>query len=382
VTKAVPNRQIAEEAAEWAVRIDAGPLDAADRRALAAWLKASPAHVDELLYSATILGGLRAVDRERRLSIDDYLASSAPEVIPLFTASPAGSDDAAGPSATTESATPSSRKSGLRRRWAIAASVALMAVGAVTLAAWGPWSAAHRDAGAAASSLYATDLGEQRSLTLADGSVVFLNTNSKLRVGFTSDERRLDLLQGEALFEVAHEPQRPFRVFAAGTMAQAIGTKFNVRHTRGGVRVVVVEGEVLVDPRASDARPLAARRVPSAKAGELTPDQALLVAGQQADLSLAQAAPRIADADIVAAASWRMRQLSFDDAALGEIVAEFNRYNRTPIVLSDPALSETRFSGVFDANDPKSFVAFLELSSLVEVDRSRHDRIVLAPRGR
>lgn len=108
----------------------------------------------------------------------------------------------------------------------------------------------------------------------------------------------------------------------------------------------------------------------------------MLVAGQQADLSLAQAAPRIADADIVAAASWRMRQLSFDDAALGEIVAEFNRYNRTPIVLSDPALSETRFSGVFDANDPKSFVAFLELSSLVEVDRSRHDRIVLAPRGR
>lgn len=371
MTKAIPNRQIAEEAADWAIRMDAGPLDPAQRQALARWLKASPAHVDELLYCAAILGSLEGVDRERKLATEDDALPPEPEVIPLFAAAPAAMGG--GPYRPGQRALP--------KHWAIAASVALLAAAALALAGLGT-SPAEEPAQTLATRLYTTDLGEQRSVTLADGSVVFLNTDSRVRVRLTDSERRLDLLQGEALFEVAHEPQRPFRVFAAGTMAQAIGTKFNVRHTRGGVRVVVVEGEVLVDPRASDARPLAARRVPSAKAGELTPDQALLVAGQQADLSLAQAAPRIADADIVAAASWRMRQLSFDDAALDEIVAEFNRYNRTPIVLADPALSETRFSGVFDANDPKSFVAFLELSSLVEVDRSRHDRIVLAPRGR
>jgi len=85
-------------------------------------------------------------------------------------------------------------------------------------------------------------------------------------------------------------------------------------------------------------------------------------------------------ADIVTAASWRMRQLSFDDVGLDEIVAEFNRYNRTPIVVAEPSLARTHLSGVFDANDPDSFIAFLELSTSVEVDRSQSGRIVLRPK--
>src|SRR5690606_11154024 len=131
----------------------------------------------------------------------------------------------------------------------------------------------------------------------------------------------------------AHEPDRPFRDYAAGSVAQAVGTKFNVRHTGSGVRAVVFEGKVLVDNRAAPAR----RPAPAAAVQALAPDQALLLAGQQVDLSAASGAPRVAEADIVAAASWRMRQLSFDDAGLDEIVAEFNRYNRIPIVLADPS---------------------------------------------
>src|SRR5690606_40222399 len=139
---------------------------------------------------------------------------------------------------------------------------------------------------------------------------------------------------------------------------------------------LVFVGEVLLGSRAWPAR----RAAPAAAVQALAPDQALLLAGQQVDLSAALGAPRVAEADIVAAASWRMRQLSFDDAGLDEIVTEFNHYNRIPIVLADPSLSSARFSGVFDANDPKSFVAFLELSTSVEVDRTQPDRIVLRQR--
>ena len=364
MTKAIPNRQIAEEAADWAIRMDAGPLDPAQRQALARWLKASPAHVDELLYCAAILGSLEGVDRERKLATEDDALPPEPEVIPLFAAAPAAMGG--GPCRPGQRALP--------KRWAIAASVALLAAAALALAGLGT-SPAEEPAQTLATRLYTTDLGEQRSVTLADGSVVFLNTDSRVRVRLTDSERRLDLLQGEALFEVAHEPDRPFRVYAAGSVAQAVGTKFNVRHTGSGVRVVVFEGKVLVDNRAVPAR----RAAPAAAVQALAPDQALLLAGQQVDLSAASGAPRVAEADIVAAASWRMRQLSFDDAGLDEIVAEFNRYNRIPIVLADPSLSAARFSGVFDANDPKSFVAFLELSTSVEVDRTQPDRIVLRP---
>ena len=103
-------------------------------------------------------------------------------------------------------------------------------------------------------------------------------------------------------------------------------------------------------------------------AGALAPDQAHVTTGRQAELRSDLRAPLVAEADIVTAASWRMRQLSSDHAGLDEIVAELNRYNRTPS------------SGVFDAHDPNSFIAFLDLSTAVEVDRSQPGRMSLGPR--
>src|SRR5690606_29248626 len=103
-------------------------------------------------------------------------------------------------------------------------------------------------------------------------------------------------------------------------------------------------------------------------------------AGQQADLRSNLRAPLIRRADIVTAASWRMRQLSFDDIGLDEIVAECNRYNRTPIAVAGPSLAGTQRPAGADANDPDSFIAFLELATSVEVDRRQSGRIVLRPK--
>ena len=372
MSRVVPNRQIAEEAAEWAVRIDGGPLQPDEREALAAWLKASPVHVDELLYSAAIMAGLCGVDGDRTLSIEAFLADSAPEVIPLFVET---APKTAGSSQSR--AAPGSGNRVPRGGIALAASLAAVGMLGLVLASPPQQRAQVRQTMLKA---YSTDLGEQRSITLPDGSIVFLNTSSSVRIRVGARERQIDLLRGEALFEVARDPERPFRVFANGTMAQAIGTKFNVKHTPRGINVVVVEGKVLVDSRAERTERRARSFTEPAPSERIDQDQALLTAGEQAELSSSVGVPVVRKADIVAAASWRMWQLSFDDAGLGEIVAEFNRYNRTPIVLSDPALDRTRFSGVFDANDPQSFVAFLELSTTVKVDRSDPSRIVLRPR--
>src|SRR5690606_7046086 len=263
------------------------------------------------------------------------------------------------------------------RRWALAASLALIAmVGLILAQAWpGDFADRGRLVSAPASRTFATDVGEQRSIALADGSVVFLNTNSRAVVRLSASERRIDLMKGEALFEVASDPSRPFRVHAAGTMTQAVGTKFNVRHIGTGIRVVVVEGKVLVDSRPSKAVERGRTVARNAVSGRRPTDQALLTAGQQVEFRANAGTPVVAEADIVTAASWRMRHLSFDDAGLDEIVAEFNRYNRTPIVLADPTLGRIRLSGVFDANDPRSFMAFIELSTSVEVDRTELNRI-------
>lgn len=372
MTNGVPNRQIAEEAADWAVRLDAGFLSEAERRHLAQWLVASPVHVDELLYAASILGGMEMVDGAGRISVDALLAAHAPEVIPLFAQIPhpaASNDDV-----TKEgSAALHPIKPGFRPRWfAVAAALLLMIVSAAYLVpSWpGLW-------GSETAITYDTTRGEQRSVVLDDGSIVHMNTNSSLRVTLAGEERRIDLLKGEALFEVAHDPTRPFSVYTDHTVAQAVGTKFNVERDEKGVHVVVMEGKVLVG-RQSDAqfqRSAAAAKAPKPGAGDV-----LVLAGYRADMQQDFASPRVSEADMSEVTLWRARQLSFEDEPLSEIAQEFNRYNRVQIVVTDKKLASARFSGEFRSNDTESFLAFLELTPGVHVDRSDPDQVVLSLR--
>ena len=112
--------------------------------------------------------------------------------------------------------------------------------------------------------VHMTSLGEQRTLALEDGSLIHLNTQSEVRIAYTDTERRVDLIKGEALFDIETEPERPFKVNAGDTVAEALGTVFNVRLLRDSAVVSVVEGKVRVDQR--DA--LSGYRVQSA-----TPDR-------------------------------------------------------------------------------------------------------------
>jgi transmembrane sensor len=382
--KPVANRQIAEEAAEWVVRIDSGPLEAAEREMLARWLTASPLHVDELLYSASIMGGLQGIDIAGSPSIDQILSQFDPQVVPLFGQERAAETKAFDKRTALARRAVANARSRMNGRWAaLAASLAFVLVATLAIVRLGvPDVASEKATTAQADETYSTQVGEQRSIALEDGSILYMNADSRVTVSLTGAYRRIDLLRGEALFDVAHDPRRPFRVVAGDTVAQAVGTQFNVKRTPDGIRVVVVEGKVLVNSRTGER---GSRKGPANTAP--APDRSwdnppvLLLAGQQAQVEASKAAPLVSNADLVAATSWRTRQLSFDGEGLAAIANEFNRYNRAKIVLSDTSLARLRLSGVFDANDPESFIAFLELSAGVRVDRSQAGQIVVRPAG-
>jgi transmembrane sensor len=197
---------------------------------------------------------------------------------------------------------------------------------------------------------FATAIGEQRAIELEDGSVIQLNAHSHVAVHLSRQARDVRLLDGEALFKVAHDPTPPFRVYADDTVIRAVGTQFNVYRRANDTTVSVIEGRVEISRETSPAR---------------SPGQ--LSAGETARITAAGAITR-ARGDTTEATAWRQRRLIFRDSTLGDIAAEFNRYNRTPqITVEGDALRARRYGGTFDADDPESLVDFLRPDENLEI---------------
>lgn len=188
---------------------------------------------------------------------------------------------------------------------------------------------------------YATDIGDQRLEQLSDGSRVRLNTDTKIRVKLHGAQRRIELLRGEAFFDVAHDATRPFIVETNGAEVRALGTKFEVRRDAGIVRVTLVQGRVEVSQSGQAAK------------ATLNPNETLTIGAQGVT------APRPTDA--TAESSWTTGRLTFRGAPLRDAVQEVNRYSRRKIVLSptDPAAAE-RLSGQFEPGDTETFLAGIE----------------------
>lgn len=209
---------------------------------------------------------------------------------------------------------------------------------------------------------YATDVGQSFSTRLADGSQLTLDTDSQVRVRFSGSERRIELLRGQALFEVAHNAQRPFIVQAGDTRVRATGTRFEVRRIGQDVRVTLTEGSVeVVDKDAT------------AKTWRLKPGEALSL--KPADASTATPTP----VDIQTATSWTSGTVTFQDMPLEDAVAELNRYSRSKIVLGDGAPRTRRISGVFSTGDNDDFIAALSAYYGLQGDRKPNGDIELQP---
>jgi transmembrane sensor len=217
------------------------------------------------------------------------------------------------------------------------------------------------------SSVIRTDIGEQRSVTLADGSVVDINTNSELRVDLSGTERRLRLLKGEARFKVARDPQRPFIVRTSQATIRALGTIFNVRAEPEQTAVAVLEGHVEVHEIS----------VPQAAAGVVTHLE--LRAGEQAAVSPAGRILPNAGPPIERVTEWMSRRLVFREEPLAVVVAEFNRYHRKPIRIEDPSLAGLRISGTFDSSDLDSLLEYFQRFEHVQVEQDEESIRISGP---
>ncbi|WP_083942745.1 FecR family protein [Sphingomonas soli] len=191
---------------------------------------------------------------------------------------------------------------------------------------------------------FVSPVGEIRRVTLEDGSVVTLDTGTRLEVAFTSAERRLRLLAGRARFEVAHDSARAFVVMAGEGEVVATGTVFDVSLVGPRPRVRLIEGSVEVRSRAANASPKPVAR---------------LVPGQAITLGTPQVTPSPAPP---AEERWVSGMLSFDGTPLADAIAEANRYSERRILLGDPALGTLRVTGAFKAGDQVAIAGALAAS--------------------
>ena len=187
-----------------------------------------------------------------------------------------------------------------------------------------------------------TGRGQRQRFTLADGSVVDLNAETRLRVMFERSERRVALDEGEAIFDVVSDKSRPFTVAAGGRMVRVVGTQFDVRNRKGALSVTVARGKVEVRPSASADRVYA-----------LTP-------GQRLDVSAA-GVEQARVVDPAEAFSWRAGRLVYRDEPLSEVVADLNRQFPEQIEIGDPELGHIPITGVIVLDDPQSVMMRLSL---------------------
>ncbi|HEY2659541.1 MAG TPA: FecR domain-containing protein [Caulobacteraceae bacterium] len=209
-------------------------------------------------------------------------------------------------------------------------------------------------------------IGEIRTVRLADGSSVTLDTDTALTLRFSTSMRRISLLRGRARFDVAHDPARPFIVAAGGGAVAARGTLFDVSLSPDRqVSVTLLRGAVEIDP------------APGAPgAGMPHPPPLRLAPGQQFAFGHAIATPQIQPAS-PSASLWPSGLLTFDDTPLSEALAEANRYSHNRIVLADPSLAALQVSGVFRATAPHELAASLAGTFDLHVETAPNGDVLL-----
>jgi transmembrane sensor len=249
------------------------------------------------------------------------------------------------------------RTSGLRLQWVAAALV----VTVIGVAGWAIESkksivelgaTAARIAEYATAQTYETGTAQRSIVTLRDGSTVELNAKTRIRVAFNTERRKVELLHGQALFNVARNPQRPFIVRAADRDIVAVGTAFDVRLDATTVRVTLIEGKVNVIPVQASS--------PENQASVLTPGQQLVAAVQQIQASGPGTQALVRSTDTAKVTGWREGRVFMEDLTLADAVTEMNRYSQVQIRIDTHELAGLRINGMFRAGEQQAFIHALE----------------------
>ncbi len=299
------SRQIPETADAWFARLHSPDCSEQDRAAFGEWLNADPDR------SKTY------ADCERLWNARQQLAANSDLVQAAF----------------TEAGLSSTQRRAPRKQVRWAATIAL-AAGLATLA-WMILNPGHTTLEPGA---IATAHGEQRHINLPDGSKIQLNTDTLVVARVDQAQRRVVLKRGEAFFDVARDPQRPFIVEVGTSEVRVVGTKFNVRENAGKLEVVVSEGTVNVVPEAKKSVGEKAERV------ELT-------RGSRLHYDTEQKLVKVATVDPDRSLVWRTGMIEFDHTSLEDAVAEVNRYASKPLAIDDERLRSIQLSGGFRAGD-------------------------------
>lgn len=329
---------VAERAAEWLERLkEAGPYERAEFNR---WLRESPRHVREILLATTWDSALGNMDPDRRIDVERLIAEASVNVVPVRSSHSQTVHGRGVPSWP----------------WTVSLGFGCAALAAAVIL----WSGSL--SGVLHPGRYTTSTGEQRAIQLEDGSVVSLNTQSNVQVDLSDETRDVYLNAGQALFAVAHDADRPFRVHVGEAAVEAIGTKFDVYRRTDRTDVAVIEGRVQIDteaPRASK------------------PKDVQLGIGEMSSIAADGQVTEPRKVNVADVSAWQQRRLVFRSNTLAEMAAEFARYNRTPqILIEGEKLRARRFSGVFDADDPESLVSFLASEKNIAIERQGDKFIV------
>jgi transmembrane sensor len=344
ISKGKTHPAIVAEAAAWFIEFRAGDVNGEMRLQFIEWLRRSPEHIQAYLEISGVWAELPTGDPAGKIDIESLIARARnePDVIALSTGIP-------GSLQVPPVVEPALRLP--RRRRAILGMAAVVLLAAVIALFLGSGNL---------SASYSTGIGEQRTVQLSDGSTVELNARSTIQVHLTEHQRDVTLLNGQALFRVAKDQQRPFVVRAGDAQVRAVGTEFDVYKKQSATVVTVVEGRVETYDE-SDAAGTAA---------------IVLSAGEQLTVvPHTVAKPTRTDTSI--ATAWVQQRLIFEETPLSDVAEEFNRYNRRPLIIDDHELEKLRISGVYSSTDPASLINFLRSqNSMHVIETEKQVRVV------
>lgn len=291
---------VRDAAATWFARVQAQTLSVAEQAEFEAWLAQHASHEVEYQWLASLWS---AADLLPKARLQALCEAPAPR---------------------------------LERRSFLACGLAASVVAAVAGA--GLWMQLHSSAGYQAE--FATAMGERRTVTLPDGSSIELNGRSQVRVNFERRQRTVELQQGEGMFSVARDADRPFVVQAGAGQVTVTGTRFDVLREGDQARIAVESGHV----RVQGANPDAAVNL-TAGLGTVVDAQGQVAAAEPVNTRTLTA--------------WRKGQLVFEDATLGEVAAQVSRYRDKPVHVSSPAIARLRLSSVFKTDDTDALLKAL-----------------------
>jgi transmembrane sensor len=338
-------------AADWLARRDGAHWQAQDAQALEAWLCADPHHRVAFLRLQACWA-----HSGRLQALGAGWAQPGPPPRGYWQAPPSSRRE----QMLQAAAAISNRRSHPAGRWVTQLANAVLLAACALLVHWGWGNYTHVDTAS-----YRTAVGEVRQQPLADGSQAILASNSRIDVRLAREHRDVALVQGEAIFEVAKDRQRPFAVAVAGYRAVAVGTRFSVRREAGDVRVVVTEGTVRLDAPGSHGQSSPSSLLPAGSVA-LVHDGSVLVRS----MGLAEAGQLL---------DWHNGWLVFRDTPLQEAVAEFNRYNVRKLQIADADAGALRIGGSFRWDNEETFVRLLEAGFPIRAETTPA-RIVLHSR--